>query len=147
MLLVSMCAVLLRRTAAEKKEEGEGRPSCLESERRERRHREAGRERRGPVRVVGRRRRLAAGIAGVQGQDVVVVQVVRERRCIDRRAHHEDVTRKCIVVAAVPREPDKIHPWWILESDAHIHVDAELNQDSSGRRVEHAETVAFCQSS
>ena len=65
---------------------GEKRPSCLESERRERRHREAGRERRGPVRVVGRRRRLAAGIAGVQGRDVVVVQVVRERRCIDRRA-------------------------------------------------------------
>ena len=50
-------------------EEGEGRPSCLESERGERRHREAGRECHGPVRVVGRRhgrgRRLAASVVGV----------------------------------------------------------------------------------
>ena len=69
--LVSICVLFtpwLRRRGGG---EGEG-CACLESERRERGHREAGRDRRGPVRVVGRRhgrgRRLAAGITGVQGQ-------------------------------------------------------------------------------
>ena len=68
---------------------GEKRPSCLESERRERRHREAGRERLGPVRLGhGRRRRLAARVVRVQGQDVVEVEVVPRaaKRAPDKRA-------------------------------------------------------------
>ena len=51
--LVSICVLFtpwLRRRGGE----GEG-CACLESERRERRYHEPGRERRGPVRVVGRR--------------------------------------------------------------------------------------------
>ena len=71
--LVSICVLLLRGYGGEEGKEGKG--ERLESERRERGHREAGRERRGPVRVVGRRhgrgRRLAASVVRVQGHDVV----------------------------------------------------------------------------
>ncbi len=119
--LVSICVLFtpwLRRRGGG---EGEG-CACLESERRERGHREAGRDRRGPVRVVGRRhgrgRPLAAGITGVQGQDVVEVQVVREHPFPERRARHEVLTR----VAAVPRESHKIH--------ARLLVDAALPRSS-----------------
>ena len=72
--LVSICVLFtpwLRRRGGG---EGEG-CACLESERRERGHREAGRDRRGPVRVVGRRhgrgRRLAASVVGVQGHGLL----------------------------------------------------------------------------
>ena len=49
---------------AERRREGDG-CACLESERRERRYREAGRERRGPVRVVGRGRLAGHGNPGL----------------------------------------------------------------------------------
>ena len=54
---------LLREYGGE--EEGKGKGERLESERCERRHREAGRERRGPVRVVGRGRLAGHGNPGL----------------------------------------------------------------------------------
>ena len=69
--LLSMYRLLLQGCDGEKRR---GRPSCLESERRERGHREAGRERRGPTGAFFARSRpgrwqLRAGFAAVFRHD------------------------------------------------------------------------------